>query len=306
MSVKSETVQFMADSTLLGKIFNSVLARISVAALQTVLGSLVLLLTFLVRQYIDILILKYTLVLVVGLLAGFSARRFLTAQTQILKLLTAWISAALSLAILYILSGGFLGINLFFGLNKTPDWQGLIQLALAAVGALLVITAFRTSPTVEYTPTPAPVSRPKKSTLKPKRALIQWPLKLNFSTVKKTNQKSTRSAANKKAAPPLAIQKTPKKGSSLQKVTGAAAPIPKIKKPTRAKKKTVKKKKRVNKKAAKEIKFRGDIEHRCPYCLEIVQPHDPRGVKICPICKTHHHKDCWGITGACQIPHSQK
>lgn len=306
MSVKSETVQFMADSTLLGKIFNSVLARISVAALQTVLGSLVLLLTFLVRQYIDILILKYTLVLAVGLLAGFSARRFLTAQTQILKLLTAWISSALSLAILYILSGGFLGINLFFGLNKTPDWQGLIQLALAAVGALLVITAFRTSPTVEYTPTPAPVSRPKKSTLKPKRALIQWPLKLNFSTVKKTNQKSTRSAANKKAAPPLAIQKTPKKGSSLQKVTGAAAPIPKIKKPTRAKKKTVKKKKRVNKKAAKEIKFRGDIEHRCPYCLEIVQPHDPRGVKICPICKTHHHKDCWGITGACQIPHSQK
>jgi len=296
----------MADSTLLGKIFNSVLARISVAALQTVLGSLVLLLTFLVRQYIDILILKYTLVLAVGLLAGFSARRFLTAQTQILKLLTAWISAALSLAILYILSGGFLGINLFFGLNKTPDWQGLIQLALAAVGALLVITAFRTSPTVEYTPTPAPVSRPKKSTLKPKRALIQWPLKLNFSTVKKTNQKSTRSAANKKAAPPLAIQKTPKKGSSLQKVTGAAAPIPKIKKPTRAKKKTVKKKKRVNKKAAKEIKFRGDIEHRCPYRLEIVQPHDPRGVKICPICKTHHHKDCWGITGACQIPHSQK
>ena len=306
MSVKSETVQFMADSTLLGKIFNSVLARISVAALQTVLGSLVLLLTFLVRQYIDILILKYTLVLAVGLLAGFSARRFLTAQTQILKLLTAWISAALSLAILYILSGGFLGINLFFGLNKTPDWQGLIQLALAAVGALLVITAFRTSPTVEYTPTPAPVSRPKKSTLKPKRALIQWPLKLNFSTVKKTNQKSTRSAPDKKAAPSLAIQKTPKKGSSLQKVTGAAAPIPKIKKPTRAKKKTVKKKKRVNKKAAKEIKFRGDIEHRCPYCLEIVQPHDPRGVKICPICKTHHHKDCWGITGACQIPHSQK
>jgi hypothetical protein len=293
----------MADSTLLGKIFNSVLARICIAALQTVLGSLVLLLTFLVRQYIDILILKYTLVLAVGLLAGFSARRFLTTQTQILKLLTAWISAALSLAILYILSGGFLGINLFFGFNKTPDWQGLIQLALAAVGALLVITAFRTSPTVETTPTPAPGRRPKKSTLKPKPALIQWPLKLNFSTAKKTNQKSIRSSANKKSAPSLAIQKTPKKGSSLQKVSVASAPIPKIKKPARAKKKTVRKK-RVKRKAAKEIKFVGDIEHRCPYCLEIVEPHDPRGVKICPICKTHHHKDCWGITGACQIPHS--
>jgi hypothetical protein len=24
---------------------------------------------------------------------------------------------------------------------------------------------------------------------------------------------------------------------------------------------------------------------------------------VCPICKTWHHADCWGITGACQIPH---
>jgi hypothetical protein len=26
-------------------------------------------------------------------------------------------------------------------------------------------------------------------------------------------------------------------------------------------------------------------------------------VVTCPICKTRHHKDCWDITGMCQVPH---
>ncbi len=290
----------MADSTLLDKIFQSTLGKVFIVTLQTTLSSLLLLLTFILRQSGDITLLKYSLVLVVGFLAGFSARRILAQNTWTLKLLAALLSAVLSLAVLSFLSGGFLGINLFFGSNKTPDWDGLIQLALASLAALLVITAFRTSPAVGNTPTPAPAGRPQKSTRESKPALIQWPLKFNFPAVKKTSQKSSGSAVTKKAPPPLAIQKTPKKGSSLPKVSVAAAPTPKIKKPARTKKK------RTKKKASKEIKFLGDFEHNCPYCLDPVETHDPRGVKICPICKTHHHKDCWGITGACQIPHSQK
>jgi hypothetical protein len=49
----------------------------------------------------------------------------------------------------------------------------------------------------------------------------------------------------------------------------------------------------------------GEVEHRCPYCLEIVEPHDRRGVVVCPQCKTRHHADCWAITGTCQVPHRQ-
>ncbi len=52
-----------------------------------------------------------------------------------------------------------------------------------------------------------------------------------------------------------------------------------------------------------EIRLLGAIEHRCPFCLEIVEKNDPRGVKICKICHTHHHADCWDVTGACQVPH---
>jgi hypothetical protein len=44
-------------------------------------------------------------------------------------------------------------------------------------------------------------------------------------------------------------------------------------------------------------------DHRCPYCLEEVKPNDPRGVVECEVCHTLHHKDCWAITGACQVPH---
>lgn len=52
-----------------------------------------------------------------------------------------------------------------------------------------------------------------------------------------------------------------------------------------------------------EIRLLGEIEHRCPFCLEIVEKNDPRGVRICKICHTYHHADCWDVTGTCQVPH---
>ncbi len=44
-------------------------------------------------------------------------------------------------------------------------------------------------------------------------------------------------------------------------------------------------------------------EHRCPYCLELIEPDDPRGTVECKICHTLHHADCWAVTGSCQVPH---
>jgi hypothetical protein len=52
-----------------------------------------------------------------------------------------------------------------------------------------------------------------------------------------------------------------------------------------------------------EVRFVGAEEHRCPYCLQPIVDKDPRGVVTCPVCHTRHHKDCWAITGMCQIPH---
>lgn len=51
------------------------------------------------------------------------------------------------------------------------------------------------------------------------------------------------------------------------------------------------------------LRLVGAEEHRCPYCLEVVKPRDPRGVVICDICHAYHHRDCWEVTGRCQVPH---
>ncbi|MGZ6347242.1 MAG: RING finger protein [Anaerolineales bacterium] len=52
-----------------------------------------------------------------------------------------------------------------------------------------------------------------------------------------------------------------------------------------------------------EIQFAAYEEYRCPYCFEVVKRDDPRGVVECDVCHTLHHKDCWDITGTCQVPH---
>lgn len=45
------------------------------------------------------------------------------------------------------------------------------------------------------------------------------------------------------------------------------------------------------------------VEERCPYCFDVVKKNDPRGVKVCDVCRTPHHADCWAVTGKCQVPH---
>lgn len=52
-----------------------------------------------------------------------------------------------------------------------------------------------------------------------------------------------------------------------------------------------------------EVQLAAYEEHRCPYCLEDVKRNDIRGAVECPVCHTLHHKDCWDITGTCQVPH---
>jgi ribosomal protein L37AE/L43A len=52
-----------------------------------------------------------------------------------------------------------------------------------------------------------------------------------------------------------------------------------------------------------EIHLTGAEKYKCPYCLQPIEARDPRGVVVCPICHTRHHKDCWDVTGMCQVPH---
>ncbi|MEK6255956.1 MAG: hypothetical protein N2C13_01395, partial [Chloroflexota bacterium] len=96
-----------------------------------------------------------------------------------------------------------------------------------------------------------------------------------------------------------AQRQEPKKIIVSRQQSAKNKPAQKIKTPGKIKKKALRKKKPIA-----SAKFIGKQEHSCPYCLEVVESNDPRGVKVCSICQTHHHADCWGITGTCQIPHA--
>lgn len=258
----------MESDSFLDRAFSTALGRILVVLLQTFLVSQALLLLFAVRHYIDVQVLKYTVVVIVGLTAGFSARRFLKGRSLLLKIAAALLAAALSLVVQYSLSSGFIGIQPFGRISRYPDWDSLIQLGTAALGALLVVLAFRSrgksspSPAVsiqEIGAAHVEAPRPRAESPRPTAQISQVAVR------EQQNQ-------NKLIlTPPKEIVKRPaakkKKGNSLA------------------------------------IHFVGEEEHTCPYCLDRVEKGDPRGVKICPICKTWHHADCWGITGACQIPH---
>jgi hypothetical protein len=52
------------------------------------------------------------------------------------------------------------------------------------------------------------------------------------------------------------------------------------------------------------VRLTGKEEMRCPYCLQPIDPKDKKGIVVCPICHTAHHKECWDITGSCQVPHN--
>ena len=62
--------------------------------------------------------------------------------------------------------------------------------------------------------------------------------------------------------------------------------------------------KRLGRKMRNPIRLVGREELRCPYCLQVVERNDPHGIVVCPICKSANHKECWDITGSCQVPHN--
>ena len=52
-----------------------------------------------------------------------------------------------------------------------------------------------------------------------------------------------------------------------------------------------------------EVRVIAKAEDRCPYCLDVIEKDDLRGVVVCEICGASHHADCWEAGGKCQVPH---
>ncbi len=257
----------------LRNILDNPIGRMILVILNTALSGIVFLLIVLLENVIEPVFLKYALVGAVGLTAGFTSRRLLKNSTSMLRLMVAIAALIVSLSLMNIISLGFVGINLISKTINSPDWDSLINMGLGIFTAVLTLYAWRFSKP-KITPQPAVQMRPETK----KRGW--W----NRATLRLNPRQGNQ--------PQVSIQ-------SRASSNGNAGRSSRIK-PQRRSKIFAWTRRRNH-----QVQLTGTEEHLCPFCLEPVIFNDPRGVKICPECHTHHHADCWEVTGTCQIPHYQ-
>lgn len=232
------------------------------------------------QQLAHPIVIRVLVILAIGLTSGFVSRLFFRKWPILLRLALPLLSTGVALFIL----------DMVFPPNyddlvsiarkpwSQPVWIDLIQVGFGYLMSLLALfIGIRKRITrAEITRSlPTAKAKIKSKTSKKKKLLV----------VKSKETKSQRKIIKKNTK--TVVQKKPTRvvrslgGPRLSNLVAA--------KPRRIRR--------------KDVKLLGETEHRCPYCLELVKKNDARGVVICPECKTWHHKDCWDITGSCQVAH---
>ena len=253
-------------------------------------------------------VLRYTSLAALGVLAGLYPRIILVKHTPVLRFLAALFSAVAGLWGMNWISQGYVGIQVIDLDHAYPDYASLIELGLPWLVAILTILAWKkrklAAPAKLPQPEPEPASAPlpastdvqpvplhlvKISTrqIDIKRflsALVDqvksWPGKVQINLVNTTLAREIATeprAFSQMTSKPLVVLP-----SSSPKLGPARSLMPSLAKPET------------------------EDEHLCPYCLENVDLDDPRGVKVCHICGSYHHADCWDVTGSCRAPHPRR
>jgi hypothetical protein len=311
----------------LHRLLASLPGRIVLVVLTAIVVAAVIPLLFLFNQAIMPVALKFIAVVCVGIASGFAARQLLSANTRMLSMLVAFVAVYASLWLLNPLTAGYIGIQPYQTWSG-PDWNGLLQLALGTIIAWLALQAWR-EPGKAGRITTAPASNQPSRSVSPKRR------KTAQTSTSKRKSRSTRTTRKQAASQPgrqlpqllqsrywLEIWRnaqvwTRKNIQSVQfKLSNMMEqPVKRVNKffvrpaeriNSRQKSIQVRTRKpqvRPQKRPHASVRLTGAVEHRCPFCLESVDKKDKRGVKVCPICHTHHHADCWEVTGTCQVPH---
>jgi hypothetical protein len=285
---------------------------LSVLLAALTMASLVLLASY-VNQVIHPLALRWAGAAGIGLAAGLGSRWLLRENTLALCALTAVLATFCSLCLLGWVSPGIVGIRQSAGTPLGVNWNGLGQFTVGSLCALLAVSAWRVS-----------VRPEKKVRKKPSKRVPQAKVtKSKRPDRKKVKLGDTRQPVKVPGRPEKPIIKTPtiiqgqfwepywkQLGSKMRSTLASSAALgariraglpAKTSAPVRLQHRTLKAQRQRT--GRSQIHLSGEVEHRCPYCLEVVEKNDRRGVKVCPICQTRHHADCWGVTGVCQVPH---
>jgi hypothetical protein len=200
-----------------------------------------------------------------GLVAGFSVRWILPRKARVLRICCAVAFITGGLALLGWFTGWGFGIDLLRVGRTRVNWWEISQILLATCFALLALYAWQ--PRTLSVPPATRVLAAKKSPRARRKPL----------------QRPNRVPGPYPASPAIS-----------QIVRPASPEIPT---------QPVKPKRKRTDHAKPRLLLSDQEEHRCPYCLELIDRDDQRGVVECEICHTLHHADCWAITGACQVPH---
>ena len=223
-----------------------------------------------------------------GLTSGLISRFELPKRSALVRWLVAVFGLCCGMVPMGWLSRGILGFDLINQVGIKPDWDGLLRLALGAVTAWLAVRAWakRPNPQSSLIPhnRPAGESSPRSSSLQSTTGnVVEAPSRLSQASANHS------------------WLRTPSLGRSGSRRRTVSLGRPRLgsnhsKKPTL---KSIRRRGHIN----TSIHLMDNIEHRCPFCLELVERSDSRGSVECSICHTLHHADCWGVTGTCQVPH---
>jgi ribosomal protein L37AE/L43A len=208
----------------------------------------------------------------VGLAAGFLARWSLPNHSRWRRWWVALFAVCCGLIALGSMGSNSLGLDLLNPRRVRPDWIGLAQLAAGMMTASLAVFAWSSQPAAK----PAP--RPRRRTAAIAARSRRRPIDLKPSVVPAIRSLGRRRTDTQP------LLRLPERGLKIGGRSRAQTQH------------------RVRS-AHAGIHINTQEQHRCPYCLEPVDPQDPGGVRVCSICHTMHHADCWEVTGTCQVPH---
>jgi len=208
---------------------------------------------------------------IMGLLFGLTARLILRGWTETLKLLAVLLALLVWIAVAEATYAVCIGLQPLEYLAGADNWVEMGQLAIGCLGAIVGGLARRRT-------SPAEVSLPPQQ-------------------IRETAAPVRRAQRQRQPTAP-----TPRRAASQPRQTARvrqrrALSLPQLRLPTRTRRRPLPVRK------SSGVKVIAKAEDRCPYCLDVIEKNDPRGVIVCEICGTPHHADCWEVGGKCQVPH---
>ncbi len=222
-------------------------------------------------------------VVTLAVVAGFGSRWVLNRRSGFVRFLVATATYIAGLFLLGLVSDWKYGIGPLEFWPRQVDVQGLIQVGVGIYLFVLIFFAWRRRSPVEAravaAPQPVAEARPVSSLRTPRTRPGKSPSRRGILDILRPAERSV---------------KIKRRGGG--RVRKAVRPKTAADLPARPRK-------RAFWRGRPKVQIALVEEHRCPYCLENVSRTDPRGVVECDVCHTLHHKDCWEITGVCQVPH---